>query len=241
MKTEEAANNFITNAFNKWADKKWFQALVIITVIYLMITPILSPVINNLTQRSNVAEAVTSTLDERDREARRIHKQNFESSRQAYALAKHKMQDYIAITGSEYIFLIEFHNGSENVMTGIQFCRFDVTIEVSGTVNEYVPVEKFRDDIVARYDILLSEDLSKNKLLYYKADDFNKVDKYLAHQLATVDAKSYAITNLRDRDDKVFGAVLCISTNDENIDLLAARELAIELEEIFNKNIYTER
>jgi hypothetical protein len=29
------------------------------------------------------------------------------------------MTEYLPQTGAEYIFLIEFHNGSENVMTGI--------------------------------------------------------------------------------------------------------------------------
>lgn len=90
------------------------------------------------------------------------------------------MQEYISLTNSEYIFLIEYHNGSENVMTGVQFCRFDMTLEVPAEKSEYVPIEKFRDDIVARYDILLSEDLGKNKLLYYTQEEFEKVDRYLA-------------------------------------------------------------
>lgn len=90
------------------------------------------------------------------------------------------MQEYIQLTGSEYIFLLEYHNGSENVMTGIQFCRFDMTLEVVADNCEYVQIEKFRDDIVARYDILLSEDLGKNKLLYYTQAEFEKVDRYLA-------------------------------------------------------------
>lgn len=239
MKSTETTN-IITNAFNKWADKRWFQALVIIIVIYLMAAPVLGPVINNFVQKHSMSETITTTLNERDRESREIHKANFESSRQAYALAKHKMQDYLPLTKSEYIFLIEYHNGSENVMTGIQFCRFDMTIEVSNNSTEYVPIEKFRDDIVARYDLLLSEDLGKNKLLYYKQDEFEDVDRYLSYQLSTVNAKSYAILNLKDRNGKVFGSVLCVSTNDTDINLLNVRELALELEYIFNKNIYQE-
>lgn len=240
MKTTEATTNIITNAFNKWADKRWFQALVIIVVIYLMAAPVLGPVINNLVSKQSMSETITTTLNERDKESRRIHKLNFESSRQAYALAKHRMQDYLPLTKSEYIFLIEYHNGSENVMTGIQFCRFDMTIEVSDNTTEYVPIEKFRDDIVARYDLLLSEELGKNKLLYYRQNEFKDVDKYLSYQLSTINAKSYAVLNLKDRDGKVFGSVLCVSTNDTEINLLNVRELALELEDIFNKNIYQE-
>lgn len=240
MKSTETTTNIITNAFNKWADKRWFQVLIVVIVVYLMLAPILSPVVNNFIQKQSMSETITTTLDERDMESRRVHKLNFESSRQAYALAKHRMQDYLQKTESEYIFLIEYHNGSENVMTGIQFCRFDMTIEVSNSDNGYVPIEKFRDDIVARYDLLLSEELGKNKLLYYKQDEFKSVDKYLTYQLSTINAKSYAIINLKDRDGKVFGSIICISVDNNHINLLRVHDLATELEDIFNKNIYQE-
>jgi len=144
------------------------------------------------------------------------------------------MQEYIQLTGSEYIFLLEYHNGSENVMTGIQFCRFDMTLEVPAEKSVYVPIEKFRDDIVARYDILLSEDLGKNKLLYFTQEEFEKTDRYLAQQMDYVNAKSYAVLNLKDIHGKAFGSILCISTDNEQINLLAVRELAIDLENIFN-------
>ena len=233
MKNTETATNIITNAFNKWSDKKWFQGLVIFVILWMLVSPIISPIISNVFQK----ETITNTLDERDDRNRENHKVNFEASRQAYALAKHTMQDYIALTNSEYIFLIEFHNGSENVMTGVQFCRFDITLEVSDEKSPYVPIEKFRDDIVARYDILLSEELSKNKLLHFNQDEFDKVDRYLAYQMGYVEAKSYAILNLKDSEGKIFGAILCISTGYGDIDLLSVRELALELEDIFGKNI----
>lgn len=147
------------------------------------------------------------------------------------------MSEYLPLTKAEYIFLIEFHNGSENVMTGIQFCRFDMTLEVVSDGIEYVAIEKFRDDIVARYDILLSEELSKNKVLYYSQEQFMSVDRYLAQQMEYVHAKSYAITNLKNKDNKIFGAILCISSDEQDIDLLAVKTLGIELEDIFTPEL----
>lgn len=144
------------------------------------------------------------------------------------------MQEYLQQTNSEYIFLLEYHNGSENIMTGIQFCRFDITLEAVVDKSAYVQIEKFRDDIVARYDILLSEDLGKNKLLYYTQKEFGNVDRYLAQQMGYINAKSYAILNLKDAHGKAFGSILCISTDNEQINLLSVRELAVNLENIFN-------
>jgi len=240
MKSENVTS-IVSNAFNKWADKWWFQVLAVIVVIYLLAAPVLGPVINNVVSKDSMSETLNTTLDSRDAALRESHKLNFEVSRDAYALAKHKMQEYLTLTGAEYIFLLEYHNGNENIMTGIQFCRFDITIEVSSNTAAYVPLEKFRDDIVVRYDLLLSEELNSNKLLHIKKDQFEQIDKYLAYQLQTIDAQSYAVLNLKDRDGKVFGTILVIATDEERLDLMAVRDLAQEIETIFNKNIYVLR
>lgn len=234
----EGISSIITSAFNKWADKLWFQILAIVVVIYLLAAPILSPVINSYTNRQSMSETLTEALDTRDASIKDAHRRSFVESREAYALAKHKMLEYLNLTGAEYIFLIEYHNGNENVFTGIQFCRFDITIEVSENTAAYIPLEKFKDDIVVRYDILLSEDLNSGKLVYYNQDEFERVDKYLAYQLQTVNAQSYAALNLEDKDGMVFGTILCIATDKEKMNLLAIHELAHILEDIFNKNIY---
>ena len=230
------SENFLTEVLNKWGDKWWFKTLFTIAVVWILAGPLVTTLINNSLQQKQVSEAVNTSLDSRDERNRATHRANFEASRQAYALAKHKMQEYIQLSGSEYIFLIEYHNGSENVITGIQFCRFDMTLEAVADNCEYVPIEKFRDDIVARYDILLSDELGKNKLLYFNQNEFEKNDRYLAQQMEYVHAKSYAIINLKDIYGKAFGAILCISTDNEQLNLLAVRELASDLEDIFNNN-----
>ena len=35
-----------------------------------------------------------------------------------------------------------------------------------------------------------------------------QVDRYLARQMEYVHAKSYAMTNLKDKDNKIFGVIL---------------------------------
>ena len=234
------SENFLTKALDKWGDKWWFKTLFTIAVVWILVGPLATAFINNSIQQKQVSDAVISSLDDRKEKNKDTHKANFEASRQAYALAKHMMQEYIQETGSEYIFLIEYHNGSENIMTGIQFCRFDVTIEVLAENSAYVSIDKFRDDIVARYDILLSEDLGKNKLLYYTQQEFGKADRYLAQQMDYINAKSYALLNLKDVHSRAFGSILCVSTDNEQLDLLAVRELAVDLENIFNNSLVEE-
>ena len=229
----EIPSDFLSEILRKWGDTWWFKVLFFVLLIYFISIPIITPIISNKYQQENISQSLSNTLDGRDRDATKKHRANFEISRQAYAIAKYKMSEYLPLTKCEYIFLLEFHNGAENVMTGIQFCRFDMTLEVATDNLQYVPLEKFKDDIVARYDILISDELSKNKVIYCRTSDFEKVDRYLAYQMSYVNAKAYAALSLKDKEGKIFGAVLAVSSNDEDIDLLAVKTLATDLEDIF--------
>ena len=225
----EIPSDFLSEILRKWGDTWWFKVVFFVLLIYFISIPIITPAITDKYHQ----QTLNTTLDDRDRDATKKHRANFEISRQAYAIAKHKMTEYLISSGCEYIFLLEFHNGSENVMTGIQFCRFDMTLEVAGEKLKYIPLEKFKDDIVARYDILLSDELTKNKVIYCQASDFEKVDRYLAYQMSYINAKAYAMISLKDKDGKIFGAVLGVTNDNDNIDLLSIRDLAEDLEDIF--------
>lgn len=218
----------ISAIVNKFGDKVWFQ---IILAFWLIIGPILfvaNPFISNyLNKQSNAQENVNRIES---------HKAAYENSKQAYAVVKKVMNEYLPTIGCDYIFLIEYHNGNENVMTGIQFCRFDMTIQASSKDLSYIPVDKFRDDIVARYDILLSDALNENKLLYYTQNEFEHVDRYLAHELKAINANAYGVINLVDKSGKVFGSLLCISA-DDNTKMMNKAEIVMcarQLETIFN-------
>ena len=218
----------IASVINKFGDKLWFQ---IIIAFWLTIGPILfilNPIINNyLNQHSQKQNEVVRVEG---------HKDSFENSKQAYALVKKEMNESLDKIGCDYMFLIEFHNGNENVMTGIQFFRFDMTLQVSSKDLSYIGIDKFRDDIVARYDILLSDELNNGKLLYFTAEEFENSDRYLAQQLKAIDAVSYAILNLKDKNNKVFGTIMCVSStpNKKNMYKSEIYSCAREIETIFN-------
>lgn len=230
-----AAGNVITNAFNKWADKLWFQILFVFIVIYLLSAPIITPIVTNYYQQVNTSEAVNKTLDDRDAAQIEAHRLAFERSKQSYALVKKTMQESLEKIECDYMFLLEYHNGSENVMTGIQFCKFDITIEVGEGVLDLVSKDKFRNENVAKYDILLSDALSQNRLLFYKKHEFEQIDKYLTLQLQYLNAESYAVVSLKDSDGQVFGTLLCVSKNDimNTIEVLTT---ARSIEDIMRRN-----
>jgi hypothetical protein len=233
--TKDITQNIIKTAFEKWSDKLWFQIVFICVICYFLISPILAPFAYRYVIKEDTKEIVSEEIAASDRERKSSHEKGFRESKEFYTQAKAVMKNSINNIGCDYLFLIEYHNGSENIVNGIQFCRFDITLEVISDNTEYVQIDKFRDDIVARYDILLSEELATNKLLFYEKHQFDKVDKYLSHQLSTVDAQSYAIVNLTNTDGVVYGTLLCVSKK-STMNMVAIYECLHKMEHIFNKH-----
>lgn len=231
-------NILISKAFEKWADKTWFQVIAVIVIIYILSAPLIGPIIYNQINEKNTSEAVVQTLNERDVKTKENHRVQFERSKQMYAVSKSILKNYLDPTNSDYIFLIEFHNGLENVMSGIQFCRFDVTLEIIRDNIQYINQEKFRDDIVVRYDIFLNPEFEHStKVFYYDIDSLGKVDKYLEQQLRYLNAKSCAIVNLSDKKDIIIGTLLFISTTNKKINITEVYKCQRELEKIIKNNI----
>ena len=53
-KTKEA---IISKAFDKWAEKKWFQVIVAILIVYLMAAPIAGPIVYNQINKQQTTES----------------------------------------------------------------------------------------------------------------------------------------------------------------------------------------
>lgn len=233
MATEDTKEKIISKAFDHWADKVWFQVIAVIFVIYLMSAPVVGPVIYNYINKSNTAEAVTNTLDERDMLLKEKHRIDFEKSKSLYATSKNILKAELDRTRTDYILFIEYHNGIENISTGIQFCRFDITLEVLRDSVEYINLEKYRDDIVARYDILLSEEFETfDQAKYYTIDDLYHIDRYFEMQMRAFGAKSCAIVNVENKERVVCGTLLFISM-DLDIDMEGVYKCRREIEQIF--------
>lgn len=231
-KTKEA---IISKAFDKWAEKKWFQAIVGILIVYLMAAPIAGPIVYNQINKENTTESVIEGIKQQKQAETERHRIEFEKSKQAYSTAKNILKSSLETTSSDYIFLIEYHNGVDNVVTGIQFCRFDMTLEVCREDLRYIDYSKFNDDIVARYDLLLREDFQRcDKAFYYKVEDLWDIDRYLEKHILSIDGKAITAINLADIDDVIWGTLLFVSL-DEKISIEGVYKCRREIETIFRK------
>ena len=84
-KTKEA---IISKAFDKWAEKKWFQVIVAILIVYLMAAPIAGPIIYNQINKQQTTESVIEGIEQQKRDEAERHRIEFERSKQAYSAAK---------------------------------------------------------------------------------------------------------------------------------------------------------
>ena len=233
--TKDVAQNIIVAAFDKWADKKWFQVIIVAVIIYLLAAPIVGPLIYQHINSTNTSEAVVESLNERDEQLRENHKAEFERSKQTYAAVKGIMRDYLDTTSSDYIFLFEYHNGMENVMSGIQFCHFDMTLEVLKDGLAYIPNDKFRNEYVARYDILLNPEFETSaKAFYFETEELKHVDRYLLQCINYIECKSCVLINITNDSGLIIGTLLFASL-DKNINIMEVYECQREVESIFKR------
>lgn len=235
MVNDSTRDKIISSAFEKWADKKWFQVLMVVVVVYLLAAPIVGPMIYQHINKTNTSEAVVESLKERDRLAKEAHRLDFEKAKQTYCVVKGIMENYLDKTSSDYIFLVEYHNGMENVMSGIQFCHFDMTLEVFRDGLHYIPSDKYRNEFVARYDILLNEEFeSSSKAFYYTTEDLKQVDRYLLQGINYIECKSCVLINIINESDIVIGTLLFTSL-DENINIPEVYKCQREIEKAFKQ------
>lgn len=212
---QNTSGNIISNAFTYWANKRWFQAAVVVWVFLMPLLSIGAPILSIMINKQQTREVVTSTIETKSIDKEKIHMKNFEDSKHIYSLAKKELRESLDKVECEYAFLVEYHNGTENIMTGIQFCKFDITLEVCGDGCPFVNMEKFRNENISKYDILLSDELNNNRLMFYSISSIETIDKYFALQLNCIDAESVAFINMFNDDNKVFGTLIFVSTNED--------------------------
>jgi hypothetical protein len=235
MTDKDTKQAIVKQAFEKWAEKRWFQILFALFCLYLMAAPIVGPIIYNEINKQNTQVAVVQGIEEQKRDEAERHRLEFEKSKQAYSTAKNVLKSSLETTSSDYIFLIEYHNGVDNIVTGIQFCRFDMTLEVCREDLRYIDYSKFNDDIVARYDLLLREDFQTcDRAFYYKVEELWDIDRYLEKHILSIDGKAITAINLADIDGTIWGTLLFVST-DEKISMEAVYKCRREIETIFRK------
>ena len=181
---------------------------------------------NNILQKFNIA------TDNRTIEMIEAHQELYLASRDMYAQVKRIMRGQRPVTGADYILFLEYHNGSENIATGYQFCKFDITIEELSDTVPYIQIDNFKDENLYKYDILLSDRVTKSKMSSFTLEEVAGLDRNLMFTLHPNDHTQQIVFYNIQYDGMTAGTLMFMYKKDYDIDYRAITNCAADIEHV---------
>lgn len=97
-------------------------------------------------------------------------------------------------TGADRAFVMEFHNGSSNLSSGLPFLYLDLTIEVGAEGEPPLREGEFKDLRTAQYPLISL--LLRQGYFYGTIDEVRELDYRLSYHLAAHDVSQVAVMTL---------------------------------------------
>lgn len=163
--------------------KRTIVSVILVLILFFAITG----------HESAISKHVSQAIEQNRVEAVTQHQELYLASRDMYAQVKRVLRGERPVTGADYILLLEYHNGSENIATGYQFCKFDVTMEELSDTVPYIMIEDFKDENLYKYDILLSDKVTKTKMSAFSLEEIVAMDRNLIYNLNPNDHTQYVV------------------------------------------------
>ena len=195
-----------------------FVTAAILTTVYVVDNKI----------RQVVPETIEMTVEQeaRDHEAKLIQ------SQETYVMVKQKLRSMLRETGCQYIYLIEYHNGSENVASAFPFYKFDVTMDIYQDGVPYIDINPLKDEHIFKYDIFDNPDFTKQQFMYCTFNEFEKVDPKLYRMASQNRDIGWVYTYNLYYQGRLMGAIMILSYDELNLKTLVNN--MHEVEDIFN-------
>lgn len=175
-----------------------------------------------------VPPAIEKTIDDQES----VHQERLVISQEVYVEVKQKLRSVIRETGCEYIYLIEYHNGSENMVTSFPFYKFDVTMEICKDGVPYINTSQLKDEHIFKYDIFDNAEYTCHQFAFCSRDQFKKVDPKLYRMIEDNEDIHWIYTYNLYYKEKLMGAILILSY--EELDIKPLINNLHEVEAIFN-------
>lgn len=198
-----------------------FVTAVILTTVY---------VVDN-----KIHQVVPETIEQTITQEEIDHENKLIESQETYVMVKQKLRSTLRETGCQYIYLIEYHNGSENVASAFPFYKFDVTMDIYQDGVPYIDINPLKDEHIFKYDIFDNPDFTKQQFMYCSFKEFERVDPKLYRMASQNQNINWVYTYNLYYQGKLMGAMLILSYDELNIKTLVNN--LHEVEDIFNRPI----
>lgn len=219
-----------------WMSKKISKEGVYRTFVSVMLVIIMIAFLTGYADR--IIRGVGQEIEDDKIEQFEIHQSLWMESRDLYSSVKSMMRSERPRTNADYILFLDYHNGSENISTGYQYCKFDVSISVRSDTVPVLPVEDFKDETIWKWDMLLTDAVMNHKMTSISLEDAFAIDpgmlgrihpnehtQYIVFYNITIDGICAGTMMFMYADESMvdYGAVTTCGSRIENIIINALR------------------
>ena len=180
-----------------------------------------------------VENTIETTIERSNEEQEIMHMEKLIESQDIYAEVKQELRYIMKETDCEYIYLIEYHNGSSNIATSFPFRKFDVTMDICKEGVPYIDTAPLKDEHVTKYDIFDNPEFTKQQFAHCTREEFKKADIKLYHMIESNKKIKFIYTYNLYYNNTLLGAVLIASYKEINLKTFV--NCMHDLETIFNK------
>lgn len=188
-------------------------------------------------QHEVIETVVQQTINAHEATKQEIHKKRYQERIKVAPQINNILASYLDRVNADHIFIGEFHNGEENIATGIPFCKFSMTAEYFKPNHESF-ISKYINENVTKYNILPY--LLNKHLVKYEIDELRTLDYYLYLQLYSYGVKSLVLCSMSDDENFPMGFIGCALYEDRTINTFELISCKDEVKKILmniNKNI----
>ena len=173
--------------------------------------------------KSTVDESVTYALNERDREHNEQSMLRLENSPRVNA----ELKKFLVDIDCDHISICEYHNGYQNIITSLPFCRYSVTYEASRAGHRYVSSD-FQSASISPILTMCEP----GQVLHLSTQDVKEYDDYIYYYMNQDGVKEIYLCPIMS-DGKPCGVIICANyrvreSNQEKIKQLS-RDIAVYL------------
>lgn len=213
-----------------WMSNKIKQDGVYRTFTSVMLVIIMIAFLTGYADR--IIHGVGQEIEDDKIEQFEIHQNLWMESRDLYASVKSAMRSERPYTNADYILFLDYHNGSENISTGYQYCKFDVSISVRSDTVPVLPVEDFKDETIWKWDMLLTDAVMNHKMTSISLEDAFKVDPGMMGRIHPNEHTQYIVFYNITIDGICAGTMMFMYPNKEAVDYGAITTCGSKVENI---------
>lgn len=179
-----------------------------------------------------IIHGVGQEIEEDRQEEFVIHQNLWMESRDLYSSVKSMMRAERSHTNADYILFLDYHNGSENISTGYQYCKFDVSISVRSDTVPVLPVEDFKDETIWKWDMLLTDAVMNHKMTSISLDDAFSIDPGMLGRIHPNEHTQYIVFYNITIDGICAGTMMFMYSDESLVDYGAVATCGARIENI---------